>query len=52
MVRHLLPVISNDELTSRRTYLYKALSKNGPLTDEDWEFGPETIATLESSKIL
>ncbi|KAJ5613258.1 hypothetical protein N7510_006452 [Penicillium lagena] len=37
---------------ARWTYLYKALSKNGPLTDEDWEFGPETIATLESSKIL
>lgn len=47
-----MQTIFNHELISRRTYLYKALSKNGPLTDEDWEFGPETIATLESSKIL
>jgi ubiquitin-activating enzyme E1 C len=52
MVRHLMQVVFINELTSRRAYLYKALSKNGPLTDEDWEFGPETIATLESSKIL
>ncbi|KAI9926434.1 hypothetical protein MW887_004199 [Aspergillus wentii] len=32
--------------------LYKVLSKPGPCSDEDWVPGPETISTLESSKVL
>lgn len=35
-----------------RKYLYNVLSKSGPQSDEDWVPGPETIAALESSKIL
>lgn len=35
-----------------RKHLYNVLSKRGPYTDEDWVPGPETIQSLESSKIL
>ncbi|KAJ5856569.1 Molybdenum cofactor biosynthesis MoeB [Penicillium soppii] len=36
----------------RWKHLYNVLSKRGPYTDEDWIPGPETIQSLESSKIL
>lgn len=35
-----------------RRHLYKALSKPGPFSDEDWVPGSETIDALETSKIL
>lgn len=38
--------------TFQRKHLYKALSKAGPFSDEDWVPGPETIDALETSKIL
>ncbi|OOQ90118.1 NEDD8-activating enzyme E1 catalytic subunit [Penicillium brasilianum] len=36
----------------RWKHLYKVMSKPGPYCDDDWVAGPETIDTLESSKIL
>ncbi|KAJ5329909.1 Molybdenum cofactor biosynthesis MoeB [Penicillium brevicompactum] len=36
----------------RWKHLYNVLSKRGPYTDEEWVPGPETIQSLESSKIL
>ncbi|KAJ5679234.1 NEDD8-activating enzyme E1 catalytic subunit [Penicillium macrosclerotiorum] len=42
----------DENLQGRWKYLYKVLSKPGPLCDEDWVPGPETIKSLESSKIL
>ncbi|CEO60322.1 Putative NEDD8-activating enzyme E1 catalytic subunit [Penicillium brasilianum] len=36
----------------RWKHLYKVISKPGPYCDDDWVAGPETIDTLESSKIL
>ncbi|EEH16217.1 hypothetical protein PABG_06304 [Paracoccidioides brasiliensis Pb03] len=36
----------------RWKYLYRILTRAGPFSDEDWVPGPETIAGLESSKIL
>ncbi|RMJ29112.1 hypothetical protein PHISP_00055 [Aspergillus sp. HF37] len=36
----------------RWKYLYKVLNKRGPFSDEDWVPGPETVNTLESSKVL
>ncbi|KAL1952582.1 hypothetical protein VTO42DRAFT_4719 [Malbranchea cinnamomea] len=41
-----------DTVPNRWKYLYRMLSRPGPFSDEDWVPGPETIATLESSKIL
>ena len=35
-----------------RKYLYNALNKPGPFSDEDWIPGADTINALESSKIL
>lgn len=35
-----------------RKHLYKALTKSGPFSDEDWVPGQETISALESSKVL
>ncbi|PYH76240.1 hypothetical protein BO82DRAFT_378941 [Aspergillus uvarum CBS 121591] len=36
----------------RWKHLYNVLTRSGPFSDEDWVPGPETISTLESSKIL
>ncbi|RAK73543.1 NEDD8-activating protein UBA3 [Aspergillus fijiensis CBS 313.89] len=36
----------------RWKHLYNVLTRSGPSSDEDWVPGPETISTLESSKIL
>ncbi|KAJ5083969.1 hypothetical protein NUU61_008548 [Penicillium alfredii] len=36
----------------RWKHLYKALTKPGPFSDEDWVPGAETVNALESSKIL
>ncbi|CAI7629107.1 unnamed protein product [Penicillium bialowiezense] len=36
----------------RWKHLYNVLSKRGPYTDDEWVPGPETIQSLESSKIL
>ncbi|RJE22456.1 hypothetical protein PHISCL_05188 [Aspergillus sclerotialis] len=36
----------------RWKHLYKVLNKHGPFSDEDWVPGPETIESLESSKVL
>ncbi|RAL13794.1 NEDD8-activating protein UBA3 [Aspergillus homomorphus CBS 101889] len=38
--------------TLRWKHLYNVLTRSGPFSDEDWVPGPETISTLESSKIL
>ncbi|PYI21944.1 NEDD8-activating enzyme E1 catalytic subunit [Aspergillus japonicus CBS 114.51] len=36
----------------RWKHLYNVLTRSGPFSDEDWVPGPETINTLESSKVL
>lgn len=35
-----------------RKYLNRVLTRSGPYSDGDWIPGPETITSLESSKIL
>ncbi|PWY71741.1 NEDD8-activating enzyme E1 catalytic subunit [Aspergillus heteromorphus CBS 117.55] len=44
--------MASPDVPPRWTHLYKVLTKSGPFSDEDWVPGPETITSLESSKIL
>ncbi|PKY01573.1 NEDD8-activating complex, catalytic component UBA3 [Aspergillus campestris IBT 28561] len=44
--------MASADSATRWKYLYKALSKPGPFSDEDWVPGSETISALESSKVL
>ncbi|EFR03165.1 NEDD8-activating enzyme E1 catalytic subunit [Nannizzia gypsea CBS 118893] len=40
------------QASDRWRYLHRVLTRSGPYSDPDWVPGPETIAGLESSKIL
>ncbi|EZG08386.1 hypothetical protein H106_02410 [Trichophyton rubrum CBS 735.88] len=40
------------QISDRWRFLHRVLTRSGPYSDPDWVPGPETIAGLESSKIL